>query len=183
MPAHLPAPVGNRSHPANAAGLVRAGGVLVLAGLGAGCAAPAVGPADLALAMEGAMPAVSPTAGPGTALPAPGEAAALYDAVCLAALPDFANVPERVASRPFTQNSGSGIIYHDMLNLSVELISADGVPACSMVFGTDTPPDQAVAAFETALPAATARQAEVLVNASPGPGTLTYINVFGTAPD
>jgi hypothetical protein len=118
------------------------------------------------------------------------RAVALFDAVCGATLPGFANAPARMAANGITvaSSQGTASVYSATEDVSFQIQDGPGQGrTCSMVFGTTNPPPNAASALsglgqfvETPLgPGAIYRNttAVVLIGNRSEPGPVTYLNL------
>lgn len=77
--------------------------------------------------------------GPGAQSPDPAVVPGLFRTICLDTLPDFANAESQMLnSGLFLRNERTGTIYHQTLNFSGKVLTADsGKLQCSVVFYSD----------------------------------------------
>ncbi len=145
--------------------MIRATGLLLAATLGlAACVQPS---------------APSGPVGPGATAPDAGTTALLFRDVCLANLPDLNQTRSALAAGPFRQDSGSGIYYHNALDLSFKVRSEAGTPVCSVVAGLAGN----AGGFGAAIAAlAVPTGLKVNVGSPLAAGDRTYVSAFAAAP-
>jgi hypothetical protein len=165
------------------------GAIVLIAALGlSGCEMSGVQPVVAPAAVPTQSPALIQDATPAPISPI--RAVALFDAVCGASLPGFANALALMTANGIAVPSpdGTATVYSASQDVSFQIQDGPGAGrTCSMVFGTTEPPQAAAVAFaslgqfvETPLGPGTIyrnTQAVVLIGGSATQGPITYLNL------
>lgn len=80
----------------------------------------------------------SPDATGGEATLAAGNAAGLFQQVCIVNQAMLSEAPKTMVNLPFTRNSTEDVYYHNELDLSFKLTPQGGGVICSMVWTSDS---------------------------------------------
>ncbi|MGB5559671.1 MAG: hypothetical protein WBN04_16880 [Paracoccaceae bacterium] len=110
---------------------------------------------------------------PASVIPTTAQAAQIFNAACIDALPDFRTTDATLTKLGLRRNPATGVYLHKTLDLSVALVQAGDVINCSIVFATDKDPKataDAVAAYGVS------KKKRFFIGVMGTPQTRTYLN-------